>query len=164
MATTKKISNSWRYKILGILVFGLLIYLLIDTLTFTGARSFYCLTDNRCITVWKRLDGHLYIIYGEYSKREIPKDNFVKVKDAYLIAVLLSKENNILIELEKKVEILDWYSSNNIIELYNNNKILNDSLYTYFDSRYKRYKDNVEYLIINIKENYATDKTGEKIE
>ena len=47
--------------------------------------------------------------------------------------------------------------------LYRNDKALNDSLYTNFDGRYRRYKEKVDYININIDENYATDKNDKKL-
>jgi hypothetical protein len=43
------------------------------------------------------------------------------------------------------------------------NKKNNDSLFTYFDGKYNRYKRNVNYISLFIQENYAIDKDGRKL-
>ena len=51
-------------KVIGILV--LIIGIIGGTCYFSGngVKSYYCLPQNNCITVWKRSNGDIYIIYG----------------------------------------------------------------------------------------------------
>ena len=68
-------------------------------------------------------------------------------------------QNKIIVSIEEKNIIKK--SSDNLLEVYDEKK--NDSL-TYFDEHYTRYKKGVNYISLYIKENYATDKNGKKIE
>lgn len=46
---------------------------------------------------------------------------------------------------------------------YNIHKVYYDSLFTYFDGKYRRYNKGLDYVSIFIKENYATDKKGKHL-
>lgn len=159
---TKTTSNT--KKILAITVLGIFVLMIISTLMSDGVKSIYCLSDDKCVTVWKRTNGEVYIILGEYKGKKVPSDNYVKMTNVMFnyIDVIFKQENKLLISLGDKANV-EQKSSNGLIELYRDNKAFNDSLYTYFDGRYRKYKENVDFISIDIKENYATDKTGKKI-
>lgn len=134
-----------------------------------GLRSFYCLSEDKCITVWKKDNNSAFIILGKYYSAKKPSDNYVRLNDItnavdWYASVIFTKNDKLLVDVVNDKTKVVSKSSKGIIELYNNKKTLNDSLYTYFDGKYRRYKNNVEYISIDIKENYATDKTGNKIE
>ena len=134
-----------------------------------GVRSFYCLSEDKCITVWKKGNSSAFIILGKYDSAKTPSDNYVKLINItntvdWYTSVIFTKDDKLLIDVVDDNTKVISKSSKGIIELYNNKKTLNDSLYTYFDGKYRRYKNDVEYISVDIKENYATDKTGKKIE
>lgn len=78
------------------------------------------------------------------------------------IHLISSNDGKLLIYIDENAIIIKQ-SSDKLIELYKENKVLNDSLYTYFDGKYNRYKKEVDFISINIQENYATDKNGKKL-
>lgn len=80
----------------------------------------------------------------------------------YSSIVVLFVGNKLLVDVENNAKALQK-SSNCTMALYRNDKALNDSLYTNFDGKYRRYKEKVNYININIEENYATDKDGKKL-
>lgn len=89
MAKNKKLSNSRRNAyILGLLLFGLLIYLAIDAITFNGSRSFYCLKNGTQVTVWNRLNNETYIIFKKYKKNEVPLDNYLKTTNTNALTII----------------------------------------------------------------------------
>lgn len=140
-------------------------FFIINSCKSDGVRSFYCLSTDKCITVWKPGDGYVFIVYGTYRSGKKPTDEYVRLTNTSYgyISVILSKNNELLIDVEKNADIIHQ-SSNGFIKLYRNSKELNDSIYTYLDGNYRRYKKEVDYINIDTKENYATDKTGKKIE
>lgn len=147
-----------------ILIFGIVLSFPMNSCKSDGLRFFYCLSEDRCITVWKTQNGEVYIIYGEYRGLVPPPDDYLKLinmKSPY-VCVLLSNNNKLLIDIETNAKVT-YRFSNGIMRLYNDDKALNDSMYTYYDGKYRRYKKEVEYISIDIKENYATDKTGQII-
>ncbi|RZK48009.1 MAG: hypothetical protein EOO99_11700 [Pedobacter sp.] len=163
----KRITN---YKTMGktkkIIVITLLcvfIFVIISTLMSDGIKSFYCLSDDKCVTVWKRDSGEVLIISGKYKSKEIPLDNYIKITNLnYSSIVVLFVGNKLLVDVENNAMALQK-SSNGTMELYRNEKALNDSLYTKFDGKYRRYKEKINYININIEENYATDKNDKKL-
>lgn len=128
-----------------------------------GVKSYYCLSDERCVTLWKKADGDKYVMIGKYQGREIPSDNYIRIRNlkSDYVGVVFS-EDRLLVEIDDKADIL-VRSSSDLIELYNENKAVKDSLYTYFDGRYRRYKKGINFISVSIKENYATGKGGIKL-
>lgn len=147
-----------RIKILSLLVLFLIIVLLTWE---NGVKSYYCLTEDKCITVWKSSNGEVYIIYGKYQSNKKPKDDYVKIdsKEEF-IDIIFIQNDRLLVDTNTSIQ---KKSTNNKIELYSDNKKENDSLYTYFDGNYTKYKKNIDFISINIKENYAMDKNGKKL-
>lgn len=152
-------------KVLVITIFGIFVLtMFITPLMSNGLKFFYCLSDDKCITVWKRASGEVYIILGVYRGKKVPSDNYVKMKNIMFdyIDVIFKQEDKLIISFGEKVDI-EQKSSNGLIEIYRDNKTFNDSLYTYLDSSYRKFKKNVDFISINIKENYAIDNAGNRI-
>lgn len=147
-----------------ILVLGFAFLIIINSCKSDGIRSFYCLSKDNCITVWKPGNGDVYIIYGTYSSTKKPTDDYVKVLNNRYdnIHLILLKDDKLLIDVDENATVINQ-STNGLMELYKDNKASNDSLYTYFDGKYNRYKKEVYYISVNIKDNYATDKSGKKL-
>lgn len=149
-------------------MFGLVLFFTINSCKSDGARSFYCLSEDRCITIWKTGNRDVLIVYGIYNDSKKPVDDYVKLVDItnevdWYASVIFTKDAKLLIDVIDDSTKVISQSSLGIIELYNSKKTLNDSLYTYYDGKYKRYKKEVDYISVNIKENYATDKNGNKL-
>jgi len=123
-------------------------------------RSFYCLSNNRCVTVWKRLGNKCYVIPGKYYGIFEPTDDYVKTTNTNSITIIWLDDNSWLIDANKNVEIFNDSTNSALIQLYNNKTSYNDSLYTYFDGKYQKYKRNVNFISIDIKENYVLDKSS----
>ncbi|WP_111629493.1 hypothetical protein [Larkinella arboricola] len=118
------------------------------------SRSFYCLSEDICITVWKRSSG-CYIIPYKYYGVFKPTNNYIKTSNTGYVDIILSGNNSLLVDLEENAEIVQPISGKNLIERYSKNQAVNDSLYTIFDGTYTMYKKDVSFISINIKENYA---------
>src|SRR5690554_2019876 len=151
----------------SLIMFICIFPLILSSCKSNGLRSFYCLSEGKCITVWKKGNNSAFIIRGKYDGAKTPSDNYVKLINItnavdWYASIIFTKDDKLLIDVVDDNTKVNSNSSNGIIELYNNKKTLNDSLYTYFDGKYRRYKKDVEYISLNIKENYVTDKTGKK--
>lgn len=149
-------------------MFGFALFFTINSCKSDGARSFYCLSEDRCVTIWKTGNGDVLIVYGIYNDSKKPVDDYVKLVDItnevdWYASVIFTKDDKLLIDVVDDSTKVISQSSQGIIELYNSKKTLNDSLYTYFDGKYERYKKEVDYISVNIKENYATDKNNNKL-
>jgi hypothetical protein len=124
------------------------------------ARSVYCLQGGRCITVWKRLGNKCYVIANRYSGMFRPIDNYIETTNTEFVTIIWANENRLLIDVDDKAQIVSMCSGENQIERYSNSKVLNDSLYTYLDEGYRKYKKEVDFLNIDIRASYATDRNG----
>ncbi|WP_143961162.1 hypothetical protein [Litoribacter populi] len=167
----KKILDAEKFKIINkkiiiliIIIFVLAVYFIINIFMSDGIKYVYCLSYDKCVTVWKRGNGEKYIILGKYEGKEIPSDNFIyfSILNSTYVDVIFVNGENVLIAIDDNTQVVKK-SSNGLIELYSDNKPLFDSLYTYFDGNYRKYKNEVEFISIDIQENYATDKSGKKL-
>jgi len=135
--------------------------------TSEGVRSFYCLPNNKCVTIWKTESKKALIILGKYEDSKRPSDNYVELFDItnmvdWYADVIFVSGDSLIVDVGNNGKVI-CHSSQRNVRLFSDNKTLNDSLFTYFDGKYRKYKNHIEYLSINIKENYATDKTGKKL-
>jgi len=126
------------------------------------SRSVYCLPDGKCITVWKRIGGTCYIIPRKYYGITEPSDNFIRTTNVSDLDLIWKKPEQMLV-VGKEVKIFNRDKDAIIMVNYNEMRQHNDSLYLSFDGSYHRYKKEVDYIYINIKEGYAKDKTGKKL-
>lgn len=65
--------------------------------------------------------------------------------------------------MDNKTKIVNQSSNFSTIVNYDIDKAHNDSLFTYFDGEYHRYKKNIRFISIFVKENYATDNDGKHL-
>lgn len=165
----KESSNPLFYKIKTVkmllkIVGVIAILIVVLSVWAEQSRSFYCLSEGKCITVWKRSGNKCYIVLNKYSGLFKPTDNYIKTTNTAFVDILWTDDNRLLIDTEDNAEIVQPSSDKNlIIERYRDDKAMNDSLYTYFDGKYNRYDEGVNYIRLYIKENYATDRTNKKI-
>lgn len=151
-----------------VIIFTFIFTFVLSSCKYFGVRSFYCLSEDKCVTVWKKGNNSAFIILGKYTSTKIPSDNYIKLinmtnfADGF-VCIIYTKYDKLIIDVVDNKDKVIIISSKGIMELYNDKKALNDSLYTCFDGKYWRYKNYVEFISININENYATDKTGKKI-
>lgn len=158
-------------KISGIIVvLGVVFYLIINALTSNGMKSFYCLSDDKCVTVWKRANGDVYIIPDKYEDNVEPSVSYIKTINKQFLTLYFSEEipQKIVVRDEGNLESNQkrytienrekgkW----NLLEYSEEYKAI---LYERDAKKFKDVKSITEYLTINIHENYATDKTGKKI-
>lgn len=138
-------------KILAITALCIFIFVIINTLMTNGIRSFYCLSDDKCVTVWKQGDGETYIIFGEYKSKKDPPDNYIKTSYNNALTIIIDESSNYdyIISNNYGKSIL-IKSSNFKIKYYEYNQrenFIND----YYINR--KIKKSLKYLQIDIKEN-----------
>lgn len=159
-------------KISGIIVLGIVLYSMMQALKSDGIKSYYCLSDAKCVTVWKRTNGEVYIIPGRYEANNKPTVSHIRTINKQFITLYFSKEK----ELSYKIIVRDEgnlesnqkrYTIENDVkgkwEFLEYSNIYKSILYEPNAIKFKDVKTSTDYLTINIQENYATDKTGEKI-
>jgi hypothetical protein len=154
----------------GIIFLGGLFYTIKNTLTSDGIKSIYCLSNDKCVTVWKRANGEVYVIPDKYEGNSKPSVCYIKTINKQFLTIYFSEE------ISKKIIVRDdgnLESNQRRYTIENKGKgkwdLLEYSqeyksiLYKSNAIKFKDVKSGTEYLTINIHENYAIDKTGKKI-
>ena len=128
------------------------------------SRKCFCLDGHKCVTVWKTYNNICYIIPGKYYGLFRPKStNYIKTTNLSDLDVIWPiNSSEIIVSVDDSANIINQSKFENIVK-YNLHKRYNDSLYTDFDGKFHRYKKDVSYISIFIKEYYATDKDGKEL-
>jgi hypothetical protein len=126
------------------------------------SRSIYCLSSEKCITVWKRLGGKCYIIPEKYYGRKSPTGAYLKTSNTDVLHVIWQEDNSILVTSSEEL-IYTQSTSEMKIKLYEKNKAVYDSLFTWQNGNYRKYKKGVSYLSIDVEENYVRNNEGQKV-
>ena len=129
------------------------------------SRRFFCLSDGKCVTVWKTYNDICYIIPGKYYGIVRPASiNYIKTSNLSDADIIWLPDSKVIIaNINDSAIIVNNSPTSMKIVNYNFNKDHNDTLFTYFDGKYHRYKKNNEYISVFIKENYALDKNGKSL-
>lgn len=153
----------------GIILLGVSIYFSMHR----GKRNFYCFSENKCITVWKRNDGEVYIIPGRYESNKKPISSHILTCNKQFLTLYFSSEK----ELSNKIIVRDEgnfvsnqkrYTIENKVggewEFLEYSRSLESILYRPNAIQFNDIKAGTDYLTINIQENYAMDKRGNKLQ
>jgi len=146
-----------------------LILLLFVLIGLDQSRTFYCLSENQCITVWKRLGNKCYIVPGKYYWILRPSDNYLETSNTQYLTLYYSEK------LPKKIIVRNQGIPNGKDEYKIRSNPKEDWELLEYSERYKlilyqtqahKFKDvkaTTNYLDLDIEENYAKDKTGRKL-
>ena len=161
-----------KKKILAITVLGIFVLMIIGILMsdVDGIRSFYCVSGNKCVTVWKKENGEVYIIPGKYKGNDEPSGSYIKTIRGQFLTLYFSEElshkiivrdqGNYLSNRKKYTIVNDTKEEWQFLEYSNGYKAI---LYKTDAVKFKDVKVGTDYIDLDIKENYATDKTGKKL-
>lgn len=144
-----------------LVIFSILTVLII---WFDQSRTFYCLDNNKCITVWKRIGGSCFVIPGKYYGIIKPSDNYIITSNASDMDVVWEKDpSHVIVSMDEGSKIVNNSRNEITITDYKAKKKYNDSLYMSFDGTYLRHRKGTDFIILFIKENYAVDNYGNKM-
>lgn len=148
----------------------ILLLLILLVIWYDQSRTFYCLSNENCITVWKRLGGKCYIVPNKYYGITEPSGTYIRTKNTQYLALYFSSDiPNKMIVRNQGSSIGEKGEYEIINKLSDSAKIakFSDSyraiLYEPNAIKFSDVKESTEYLDLDIKENYATDKQGERI-
>jgi hypothetical protein len=147
------------------ILLAFLVLLILFLAWYGESRKFFCLGNGRCITVWKTYNNTCYIIPGKYYGLIKPSSHsYLKTTNTNTLDIIWEANlNSIIVNADDKSFTVNNFPKSIQIVRYDLNKKNNDSLFTYFDGKYNRYKRNVNYISLFIQENYAIDKDGRKL-
>ena len=140
--------------------------IIVLTLIWYGeSRKFFCLDKGRCVTVWKTYNDVCYIIPGKYYGLLKPSSaNYIQTTNLSDVDIIWQRgSSGMIVSVDDNSKIINQSSEQDKIVNYNIHKMYYDSLFTYFDGKYRRYNKGLDYMSIFIKENYATDKEGKHL-
>ena len=128
---------------------------------FDQSRKQFCLSDDKCVTVWKRIGGNCYIIPGKYDKWTKPQNDYILIDNLESLTIIWLSSNHLLINgINPKIinKSKKFY-----LEDYDTNEELNDSLYLEFDGKYFKYKKKLNNMYINAEYSQVRDIYGNKL-
>lgn len=134
---------------------------------FGEKRDFYCLENGKCVTVWKTYGNSCYIIPYKYYGLLSPSGNYIRTTNINDITIYWNSEfpKTVTVRCEQDFEIVNKDSIKAPIVDFNSN-YENNLNKVFYDKDAKGFSDvrrNVNFISIDIKENYATDKNGKKL-
>lgn len=148
----------------GLLFF--IIVFLIAIIWFGESRSFYCLGNGNCVTIWKTYNNRSYIIPGRYYGLFRPSDQYIQS----------SNTNEIIIFFSEELPAAFVFHSSEDVKVYNGKK----TQFTFYDyttdtTRFNKIfyppdalkftdlKKDAGIMFVNIHENYAEDRSGKNL-
>ena len=146
-----------------LLFFALVITLIIIWLG--ESRRFFCLEDGYCVTVWKTYNV-CYIIPGKYYGIVKPSGQYIESSNTNLITIFFSKElpAAFIFQSSGEVKIYDGVKHEFTFYDYTKDTSRFDKI-LYMPNAVKRsdIKADAGLMDIDIRENYATDRSGKKL-
>ncbi len=136
--------------------------------TSSGDKLLYCVLDKQCVTVWKQPNGKVLIIPGYYNGDNEPSESYIETDTKQYLTFYFSKEfpQKIIVRDEGNLKSNQkGYKIKNAKEGWEFSEFSEDYkkiLYFPDPVKFKDVKENTYYLIINLPENYAIDKNGNK--
>ena len=130
---------------------------------FGESRKFFCLSNGKCVTVWKTYNNVCYIIPGRYYGIIKPMDNYLESSNTDFLTIYFSDAlpNTIIYKSEKPLKLKNADKDEIVFLDYDKDIQKWDSiLYLPNAKRSNEVKSNAQLLDIIIKENYAMDKDG----
>jgi hypothetical protein len=125
------------------------------------SRRFICLNDGKCITIWKTFNG-CYVIPGKYYGCLKPSDkNYIEATSKGSFAIIWPKKSRtVIVDFSENYKIVNQSLSYEKINDYNSNKTHNDSLFTKVQGHYRVYKDNVEFITVDLNDYFVSNSGG----
>lgn len=145
--TTNKTKRHWLFAFVIIIVF--VIWML-------EARSFYCLDNGICITVWKQLGNTCYVIPEKYYGMFPPVKNYFKITNTAALDIYYSDAlPNILFVTDGENDSTNVVNdTNNKLQMYYLQYENQEKYRTYLVDENENLKNNVRMLTIDISENF----------
>lgn len=148
----------------GLLIFfGILFVLLV---WYGEKRSFFCVGNEKCVTVWKTYGNVCYIVPGKYFGLIKPSDNYVLTTNINDVTIYWDEGLNksIIVRCEKEFKIINKSKDKiTIHSFYDDADYYSNLLYNINPRHFSDVKNNVNFISLYIKENYAIDKKGKKL-
>lgn len=144
----------------------LLIFIFLILFWYGEKRKFYCMDNNKCITVWKTYNNTCYITSGKYYGLIKPSGNYIKTTNLNDVTFFWSDKlpNKIIIEGEN-LEINNNSKLETVFLKYSDNTEKYKSIiYKPHAEKHNDINEDANYMNLYIQESYATNRNGVRIE
>lgn len=145
-----------KRRYVRIILFSFLVLVSVFLLWMGQRRTFLCIGEGRCVTVWKTYGNKCYLIPGKYYGLIEPMRSHATTSNIALVGFIWPSDPDILLLSSGTDTHISNKKGDIQLRLYSVNKQLNDSLYTRLDGRNRVYRDGVAYLTIDIRDGYTT--------
>lgn len=128
-------------------------------------RKYYCLTEDKCITVWKTSEG-AFIIPGKYTSWFKPKDNYIKadnLDEGFGVYWFNNNPKEIIVDSYNYFIVNNNKDNIQMLEYNKNPKYFENLLYDADGLGDLYLKGTVSKLLIDIKDGYAFTNDGRKL-
>lgn len=147
----------------------ILLIILSATIFYDQSRSYYCLDDGNCITVWKRFGGDCYIIPGKYYGLNQPNGEHLLADNFQYISMFFNEEKPSTIIFRNEgssqvggpIKVCNQKKDNVIFVEFS--ELIKNELYDDHATSFSDVKQNIQYMVLNIFENNAFDKDGRRL-
>jgi hypothetical protein len=152
-------------KIIG----GFVLLIIALLMWYDQSRTFYCLSDDKCITVWKRLGGKCYIVPSKHYGIFKPSNSYLQTSNTQYLTLYFTNK------LPHKIIVRNQGNANEQAEYGILNKSIGNweiieysedfksILYKTNAKKFNEVDSNTNYIDLNVKESYAIDKSGKKL-
>jgi hypothetical protein len=132
-------------------------------LWFGESRSFFCLSNGKCVTVWKTYNDVCYIIPGKYYGIFRPANDFIKTTNSNNLTIYFTDEipNAFIFRSEQDIEINNDGKNKYVFYDYNQYKEKFDKvLDREYATKNSDVKNDAQLIDIIIYDDFALDKNG----
>lgn len=137
---------------------GIGIFIILLIMWYDQSRDFFFFEEGKSITVWKRLGGACYIIPGRYYSPLKPSGCYVSTTSNGNFCVVWESTEDLIYSGHGQIVSDDTELNERQFKHYSSNEAFYDSLYKITGGNYRRFKDEVDYLCIDILESYIVSK------
>ena len=123
-------------------------------------RTFLCVDEDHCVTIWKTYGNKCYLVPGKYYGLIEPTCSHATTTNTALVGFIWPSDPTILLLSSGTETHISNKAGDIQLQLYSRDQQVNDSLYTQLDGRNRVYRDGVPYLTVDIKDGYTTRATS----
>lgn len=142
------------------------IFILLIVGWYGESRSFFCLDNGKCITVWKTYNNVCYIIPGKYYGLLKPSENVIESSNNNNLTIYFTSElpNAFVYKSEQELKINNSKKGEFIFYDYNSDvKKFDTILYIPNAKKNNDIKSNAQLIDVFIRDNFALDKDGKRL-
>jgi hypothetical protein len=130
------------------------------------SRRFFCVDNDKCITVWKTYNNVCYIIPGKYYGLLKPSGNVMESSNNNNLTIYFTSQlpNAFVYKSEQELKISNNKKDEFIFYDYNSDfKKFDTILYIFNAKKNNDLKQNAQLLDIFIRDNFALDRDGKRL-